>query len=202
VTASPAPAAPPRARRWPLTVVVLAAALTGALSTKPLLGVLMERHATHNGPWRTSATTGSSAANPWERATVALAGLYALTPQEAIYYTAFTDSSGEPLRGDCRYAVRGTAPPARWWSLTAYGADHFLVPNPAHRYARNASNLRVGPDGRFEIAVAAQAPAENGLPSPPQGPFSLTLRLYNPAPDVLQQIATLPLPRITREGCP
>lgn len=182
--------------------VVLAAALTGAISTKPLLAVLMDHQAIHNGPWRTSASTGSRTANPWERAAVAIAGLYALTSQEAVYYTAFTDSSGAALRGECRYTVSGAPPPARWWSLTAYGADHYLVPNAAHRYARNASNLKLSSEGRFELAVSAQAPADRGLPSPSDGPFSLTLRVYNPAPTVLAQLATLPLPRITREGCP
>jgi len=185
-----------------ITGVVIAAAVTGALLTRPLISHLMDRRAIHNGPWRSSATTGSSEANPWERAAVALAGLYALTPQEAIYFTALTDSAGEPLRGECRYTVSGAPPPARWWSLTAYGADHYLVPNPAGRYARHLGNLPTSETGRFEIAVSAQPPADNGLPSPPQGPFSLTLRLYNPAPEVLSQLATLPLPTITREGCP
>ncbi len=192
----------PLRRMLAWTGVILAAALTGALTTKPLLRYLIDRHATHNGPWRTSATTGSSAANPWERAAVALAGLYALTPQEAVYYTAFTDSSGEVLRGECRYRVSGVPPPARWWSLTAYGADHYLVPNPAGLYARHAGNLPPSPDGRFDISLAPQAMAEGSLPTPAKGPYSLTLRVYNPAPEVLAQLATLPLPTIVREGCP
>ena len=182
--------------------VILASAVVGAASTKPLLRYLIDRHATHNGPWRTSANTGSAAANPWERAAVAVAGLYALTPQEAVYYTAFTDSDGKTLRGECRYRVQGVPPPARWWSLTAYGADHYLVPNPANLYARHAGNLPPSPDGHFDITLAPQAIAEGILPTPAEGPYSVTLRVYNPAPAVLAQLATLPLPSIVRESCP
>ncbi|MES2883386.1 MAG: DUF1214 domain-containing protein [Pseudomonadota bacterium] len=189
-----------KALAW--AAVILASALVGAFSTKPLLRYLIDRHATHNGPWRTSANTGSVAANPWERAAVAVAGLYALTPQEAVYYTAFTDSSGETLRGECRYRVQGAPPPARWWSLTAYGADHYLVPNAAGVYARHAGNLPPSPDGRFDIALAPQAATELSLPTPAEGPYSVTLRVYNPAPAVLAQLATLPLPTIVRESCP
>lgn len=182
--------------------VVLAAAVVGALLTRPLLGYLIDRHAIRNGPWRTSATTGSADANPYERAAVALAGLYALTREEAIYYTAFTDSTGEPLRGECRYRVRGTPPPARWWSITVYGADHFLIPNTAGVYARNASSLPLAADGRYTLALSSTATADNGLPTPASGAFSLTLRLYNPAPEVSAQLATLALPSIEREHCP
>ncbi len=185
-----------------VAMVVIAAAITGAAATKPLLSALIDGGATRNGPWRTSATTGSAAGNPWERAAVAIAGLYALTPQEAVYFTAFTDNAGETLRGDCRYRLQGAPPPARWWSITAYGADHYLVPNSAGVYARHASNLPPSTDGRFDFALSAAATADNGLPIPPAGPFSLTMRVYNPAPVVLSQLATLPLPTITREGCP
>ena len=184
------------------TGVVLAAAVTGALITKPLLSYLIDRHAVHNGPWRTSATTGSADANPYERAAVALAGLYALTRDEAIYYTAFTDSSGERLRGECRYQVRGTPPPARWWSITAYDADHYLVPNAAGIYARNANTLPLAADGRYTLTLSSDATADSGLPIPVSGAFSLTLRLYNPASQVLAQLDTLALPTITREHCP
>ena len=185
-----------------LGAVVIAAAVTGAAATKPVLSALIDGGATRNGPWRTSATTGSAAGNPWERAAVAIAGLYALTPQEAVYFTAFTDSSGETLRGDCRYRVQGKPPPARWWSITAYGADHYLVPNAAGVYARHASNLPSSADGHFDFALSAVATADSGLPIPATGPFSLTMRVYNPAPEVLAQLATLPLPTIVREGCP
>lgn len=182
--------------------VTLAAAATGALLTKPLLAHLIDQQSTRNGPWRTSLTTGSPAANPWERAAVALAGLYALSPREAVYFTAFTDSSGAALRGECRYRIQGQAPGARWWSLTVYGADHYLVPNRAQRYAQSAATLPARDDGGVDMVLAADAEGPGALPSPSSGPYSLTLRLYNPPAAMLSALATTPLPRIVPEGCP
>ena len=184
-----------------LLVVTIVAAVVGVLATQPLLRYLIDRHAIRNGPWRTGAETGSATANPYERAAVALTGLYALTRKEAIYYTAFTDGDGRTLRGECSYRISGSPPPARWWSLTVYGADHFLVPNPAGVYARHAGNLPVSGDGRYDIELAANPELAGGLPIPSRGPFSMTLRLYNPPPEVLRQLATLPLPTITRRDC-
>lgn len=193
-----------RGQRWrglKATGVVLAAAITGALTAKPLLTALMERQATHNGPWRTSVNTGSASANPWERAAVAVAGLYGLTPREAIYFTAFSDSSGAALSGACRYRVQGAVPSVRWWSLTVYGADHYLVPNSAGRYSQSPGSLPASAEGRFDIALSADARGEATLPLPARGAFSLTLRLYNPPPALLATLDSTPLPTITREEC-
>jgi len=184
-----------------VVLVVIAAAVTGALLTQPLLRVAIDHYATRNGPWRTSADTGSADANPYTQAAVAIAGLYALTRQEAIYFTAFTDSAGEPLRGECRYQLLGQPPAVRWWSITAYGSDHYLVPNAAGIYSRNAGTLSFAKDGHFIVDLASDATGDNSLPIPAKGAFSLTLRLYNPPPVVLEALTTTPLPTITRGDC-
>ena len=184
-----------------VVLVVLAAALSGVLLTQPLLRLLIDHYATRNGPWRTSGDTGRADANPYTRAAVAIAGLYALTPQEAVYFTAFTDSSGEPLRGECHYQLIGQPPAARWWSITVYGADHFLVPNAAGRYSRNANTLSFEADGHFKLDLASTASGDNSLPIPERGPFSLTLRLYNPPASVLAALETTALPTLTRGDC-
>ena len=188
-----------------LTATVLAAAVVGVLLLRPVLTALMERNSVHNGPWRTSATTGSADGNPWERAAVAVGGLYAMRRDEAIYFTAFTDSEGALLRGECRYRVDGPTPPARWWSLTAYGEDHYLVPNAANRYAVNGRSLPSASRDRIELVLTADAAdaAQHAdrLPVPAQGPFSVTLRLYNPPPELAASLAQVTLPTIHREAC-
>lgn len=181
---------------------VLAAAVVGVVSVRPLLRGVMDAQAIHNGPWRTAAATGSSEASAYVQAAVAVAGLYALTPREAIYFTAFSDGSGQPLRGECRYRISGRAPPARWWSLTVYGADHYLVANDGHRYARHAGNVPLDADGHFALRLSSAAGDSAALPTPDTGPFSVTLRLYNPAPGTSEQLGRLTLPQITREHCP
>ena len=95
----------------------------------------MERGGVENGPWSTNENIGSTAAGAYLRAGIAVGGLLALNRSETIYYTAVHDSDGAPLDSSCVYAVEGTDPAARWWSVTAYGADHFLIPNPRKRYA-------------------------------------------------------------------
>lgn len=198
------PPTPSLLRRHALTLAtVVAAAVTALLLVKPVLGVLMERNSVHNGAWRTSASTGSADADPWTRAAVAMAGLYALSRKEAVYFTAFSDSDGEPFRGECDYLVSGATPDARWWSLTAYGADHFLVPNAADRYAVNAGNLPSAGSGRIELALSAAGDAERAdlLPVPAAGAFSLTLRLYNPPEELAAQLASVALPQIRRGDC-
>ncbi|HEY1077957.1 MAG TPA: DUF1214 domain-containing protein, partial [Fontimonas sp.] len=107
------------------------------------------------------------------------------------------------LRGECEYRVTGKTPDARWWSLTAYGADHYLVPNAANRYAVNASNLPSAVSGRIELTLSALAAAGQAdlLPVPPKGAFSLTLRLYNPPPAAASRLASLDLPQIKRGDC-
>ncbi|PTU33133.1 DUF1214 domain-containing protein [Stenotrophobium rhamnosiphilum] len=188
-----------KTRYWIALVVI--ACLTGVLATKPVVAYLMNRFAVHNGSWTTSASTGSDSANIYERAAIAVAGLYALSNKEAIYYTAFTDSDGQPLDGACDYSLRGSTLPARWWSLTMYGADHYLVDNVAGIYSRHAGNLEFAADKSYSVHISATAQAHNWLPAPKSGKFSITLRLYNPDVTVHENLSGIALPVITRGGC-
>lgn len=161
-----------------------------------------------NGAWSSSLLTGSPTADPYTRAAVARAGLLALEKTETVYFTAFRDDSGAALRSNCTYIVSGGALPARWWSITAYGADHYLIPNEAGKYSENMNSITwEGEDerARFLISVSPQTDGEGDfIPSgeaADRAPFSLTLRLYNPSPEVLAFPGDTPLPTITRERC-
>lgn len=180
---------------------VLAAVVTGVLATKPIVIAMMDRIAVRNGPWRTSVGTGRTDANIYESAAVAVAGLYALAREETIYFTAFTDSAGAALEGSCTYHLTGRAPASRWWSLTMYGADNYLVPNAAGIYSRHASNLQLEADQSFVVNIASTMQPKNWLPSPAKGSFSITLRLYNPEAAVVQNLSGVDLPSIVRESC-
>lgn len=182
-------------------VAIVAGIALGVACVKPVLLRVVDASALRNGPWRTLPATGSSAANPYVRSAIAVAGLYALSAQETIYFTAYDDSEGHTLDSRCRYAVEGPAPMARWWSFTLYGDDNYLVDNPAHIYSVSMSRLTPDASGaiRFEVGGAAQAQA--WLPAPPQGSYSLTLRLYNPDAAVSAHPATTPLPQIRKLAC-
>jgi hypothetical protein len=159
------------------------------------------RSSVHAGPWGTLAATGSQEANFYERSVVAVLGIYALSRQETVYYTAFTDSEDRPLTGKCDYALVGSRLPSRWWSFTMYGDDSYLVPNAAGIYSRHANNLDFEADDSYRVAVSSQAQARNWLPAPASGPFSITARLYNPDAGVVERPAEVALPRIERGTC-
>jgi hypothetical protein len=155
-----------------------------------------------NGAWQTDLTIGSPAAGPYTRARVALFGLFALNRSETIYFSANHDDDGQPLRGACRYLLSGTAPAARWWSITAYGDDQFLIANAPGRYSFNMKNVEPDAAGAFQFTAAGAEQPGHWLPTGMAG-YSLTLRLYNPAPDVVEHPDKIALPKIQRQGdCP
>ena len=123
------------------------------------------------------------------RAFVAVVGLGANTPDEAIYPAGIADGSGALYNGANDYRLTfapGQQPPARYfWSLTMYDIEGYLVPNAADRYSLGPTHppLIEKPDGSIVVAVQRTKPTEadvNWLPSPP-GAFRLNLRLYGPS---------------------
>ncbi len=128
------------------------------------------------------------------RAFIAFMALGANLPEDAVYPNCTQDVNGDPLDGSNQYVLHFAAdqmPPVNaFWSVTAYGADEFLVENTIGRYALgDRDTLRYNPDGSLDILVQSVRPAEknlsNWLPIPANGPFSLTLRLYWPKTEVL-----------------
>jgi hypothetical protein len=153
-----------------------------------------------NGPWRTSLLIGRSGGDPYVRALVAVHGLLALNRSETIYFTATTDGSGQPLDGACTYQIAGHDPDARWWSITAYGPDDFLIPNPVDRYSISKNSVVRLAGGGFAASVGSAAEVQNWVPTA-RGRFSLTLRLYNPGKTVAANPAGASLPEIVRGAC-
>lgn len=153
-----------------------------------------------NGPWRSNLTAGGVDADMYTRATVALFGLLALNKSETVYYTANGDSAGNPFDASCSYRIEGRDPDARWWSITAYGRDSYLIPNPQRRYAIGKTNVVRATDGSFVIRLSRTAESGNWIATAPDG-FDVTLRLYNPGPSVLANPSTVALPAIVKETC-
>jgi hypothetical protein len=138
------------------------------------------------------------------RAVVALQGLAANRPAEAMYIVGITDPSLGFLNAAHDYLIHfpaGSLPPARYfWSLTMYDQNFFLVANPLHRYELgNRSPLARNPDGSLDIYLQHSAPPGHGanwLPAPATGNFMVTLRLYGPRANALD--GTYKLPPIAR----
>jgi hypothetical protein len=182
-------------------IVLLASLVLGAASAWWAILHAGKQQAIRNGPWWTSLATGGSDAGMYLRAQIAITGLFALTPSEAVYFTAATDDAGEPLRRRCTYLVEGTPLPARWWSITAYGDDNFLIANAANRFSFNMANLPIAADGTFRVIAGPEEQSGSWLPTGAgAGGFNLTLRVYNPPPELLADLSHVALPSITRQG--
>jgi hypothetical protein len=128
------------------------------------------------------------------RAVVAMAGLGANLPADAVYPNAQFDADGQPLDGSKRYVLHfppGGVPPVKaFWSITAYDADGYLIANELDRYALGDRDpLQFNADGSLDLYVQAEAPAEallaNWLPISAQGPARITARLYWPGQPIL-----------------
>ena len=128
------------------------------------------------------------------RAVVAMVGLGANWPADAMYPQARVDAQGQALNGSHRYRLHfspAQLPPVRaFWSVTAYGADDFLIANPLNRYALGDRDpLLFNADGSLDLWIQAQAPAgeqqRNWLPVKADAPFLLNARLYWPRESAL-----------------
>lgn len=181
--------------------VVLIALVLGIGSALLSINIVPRKSSIKNGAWTTNPLTGSKEADMYLRAAVSLIGLFALNKTETIYYTAFADDDGNPLRTDCDYIMEGGDMDARWWSTTAYGADHFLIPNDENRYSYNMKNTGRDKNDQYKIYLSATPKQGNWLPVGDGGNFSLSLRVYNPAPTVYEHMGTIQLPRIIKGVC-
>jgi hypothetical protein len=153
-----------------------------------------------DGPWHTSLYVGSSRGSPYLRANIAVHGLLALGREETIYYTAANDSDGHALDGHCVYQIDGRDPPARWWSITAYGADDFLIRNDADRYSVSMNTVTRRADGTFAVTLSKAQVEGNRIPIAEEH-FDLTIRLYHPQAEVAANPARVALPVIWKIAC-
>jgi hypothetical protein len=127
------------------------------------------------------------------RAVVALVGLGANLPEDAIYPHAKSDSDGRPLSGANRYTIhfaKGQLPQVgAFWSITMYNSKQFFVDNPIDRYAiGDRDKLKFNEDGSLTLYFQNDSPGKdwesNWLPAPKDS-FNLFMRLYWPKKAIL-----------------
>src|SRR5262245_9420742 len=130
-----------------------------------------------------------------KRAIVAMVGLGANQPQDAIYPLAVSDADGKPITAENSYVLsfkKDELPPAdAFWSLTMYDGEGFQVANPINRFAiGDRDALKFNADGSLDLYIQNQSPGPdkeaNWLPAPKSGRLGLTLRLYAPKPQVAE----------------
>jgi hypothetical protein len=129
-----------------------------------------------------------------KRAIVAMIGLGANLPDDAVYPLNVADADGKPVSGGGKYVLhfdKAQLPPARaFWSITMYDSGGFQVANELNRFAiGDRDSLKYNADGSLDIYIQHDRPAadrvSNWLPSPASGTVGITMRLYSPRAEVL-----------------
>ena len=128
------------------------------------------------------------------RAQIAYGGLGADVLEDVYAPTAVADADGKPFDSGQRYVMhfaKDQSPPVRgFWSLTMYNDKQLFADNPINRYAiRDRDAPRRNDDGSLDIYIQRASPGtdkeSNWLPTPSDGGFSMTMRLYWPKPAAL-----------------
>lgn len=144
--------------------------------------------------WQFLPNVGRYGTNYLHRAVVAMVGLGANLPEDAIYLRATADPLGEPFSGMNAHEIRfsnGQLPPVgAFWSITMYNSNQFFVKNAIDRYAiGDRDKLKFDPDGSLTLYIQSSWPGRekesNWLPAPKDS-FNLMLRLYWPKKEILE----------------
>jgi len=139
------------------------------------------------------------------RAAVAVSGLAALPPEEAMYMRAEGDLRGALFDGGRNWRMTfppgGHLPVNSFWSLSLYEAtpegQFFFTENPLNRFAigDRTEGLKTNADGSLDLWIGHESPGAdreaNWLPAP-KGPFALFMRAYLPKTELLDGGYRLP----------
>ncbi len=128
-----------------------------------------------------------------KRAMIALVGLGANPPEDAVYPLLVADADGAQPTGDTDYVMHfeadGLPPVDAFWSITMYDAEGYQAANELDRFALGDRDpLTYNADGSLDVYLQHDNPGpereSNWLPAP-RGPIGVTMRLYAPRPEVL-----------------
>lgn len=203
--ASSTPLSPVASRRVPTVILVVYALLLAlglglgsaywAINASPPFGSL------RLGSWQAWPKLGSPEADPYMRAIIARRGDVPLATGEGLGFTATADSEGRPLDAACTYSIGNVAPVARLWTLTLYDqAGRLPVTDLGRRSFTSAEVLRDTQD-HFTVALSRTLQPGNWLQLPASGPFTVSLRLYDPPGAAGANLEVSDFPVIQRLGC-
>jgi hypothetical protein len=180
----------------------------GADAAKEAIVANLRNLAAPANGWATATESIGVYGNDYlKRATIALGGLGANPPEDAVYPILLADASGKAITGEQRYSIHFGAdelPPVdAFWSITMYDAEGFQAANELDRFAiGDRDPLVYNEDGSLDILIQHENPGPereaNWLPAP-TGPLGITMRLYAPRPEVLNGGWTPP-PVVAGEG--
>lgn len=189
-----------KASQWAIAATIAVGLIVGLLSGWWAINRGMGRES-YSG-WSGSSVTGSTDADPWLRAQVAISGLLALNKSQAIYFTRKTDESGDPLRAECSYRVTGGPLPGRWWSVTVYAADNYLPINDDNALSFDSTEVISDSAGQWSAILAPTKPEGSAWASTRNaGVYDITLRIYQPNAQAQADFGSIQMPKVTKLNC-
>ena len=153
------------------------------------------------GAWKGYPRNGTVSIDPYARAVIARNGELPVGSGDGVTFTAAADDDGHPLDGRCDVVVRGTTPPARYFTLTLYTPSGQLVANSLDRRGFTSQELVRDASGEFEISVSPRARPGNWLPTGGIDSYILMLRFYDTSLGIARRAgreAPMPAIRSTR----
>jgi hypothetical protein len=120
-----------------------------------------------NGPWRTAEKVGTADASVATRAAGGIApGCWRCPSARRSTSTRPRTAPGRKLMGRCRYRVTGGRLDARWWSLTLYDAQGYLIPNPARAHSLGSAALDADEAGAWQVDIARERQGPHWIAMP------------------------------------
>ena len=180
-------------------LLVLLAVVTGlGVAVTRIANIEYSKAFFHNGSW-TGSTHLPLGKNNLLTTQITLFALFALPSEEAIYLFAKRDEEKNLLHSENDYTISGNIHQinSKYWSITCYGKDLYLVPNEENLYSFNNANIATDSTGNFEITVSHKKQKGNWLPSPDNARFNLVLRIYKGDKNFLEHLSSTPLPFIS-----
>ncbi|MAR00925.1 MAG: hypothetical protein CMI00_10380 [Oceanospirillaceae bacterium] len=188
---------------WRLFIRITALGIvTGIAITGLSLKEIGTNRWNQNGDWLYQLSVGDESSSIFQKAVIAAGGLFALSRSESMYFIARPQQmSTHDMKGSCHYRISGESPDTRWWSITVYGHDRMLIPNPEKRYSFSDRTVSFNPDGTFTIDISPTETGENWIPTSGDRRINVLLRVYNPAPSLVQGAGNVALPRVEEVSC-
>lgn len=147
--------------------------------------------------WNRPATIGKYGDDFKTRTLINMAGIWANSTDEVVYFKTDSDGSGAKLDGGNTYTLtfaKDELPQAHvryFWSVIAVDSNEFhVIPNDKDRFLINRqSRIEYGEDGALTLFFSPQkpegAPDGNWLPTPKGQNYNLTFRAYGPDQAIL-----------------
>ncbi|MBS7231391.1 DUF1214 domain-containing protein [Flavobacterium psychroterrae] len=97
------------------------------------------------------------------------------------------------------YVISGKKLDAKYWSITAYDENGFLIKNPINKYSYNLEDVKYEADSiSYKINLSGVEKKENWLPINDVKKATLIIRLYLPSEKVRDNLTVETLPTIQK----